>query len=144
MHIYLLEHRHWINNNEYDRKLLGAFSTIQTCEEAILKYQNLPGFSDSPNDFDFKEYPVIGSIETDKIHGVFIVQHEYSEKGEEIEIITLLGVCATKKDAARLIRENRKIAPFMHYQNGFSVDCYPLDNMNWIEGYDTWGNITDK
>lgn len=144
MHIYLLEHRHWINNNEYDVKLLGAFSTIQTCEETILKYKNLPGFSESPNDFDIKECPIIGATAHDKLTEVYVVQHEYSEKGEEFEYITLLGVCATKKDAARLIRENRQITPFMHYQTGFSSDCYPVDTMYWVEGYDTWDIIPDK
>ena len=44
MTLYLLDHRHWIESEYYDTKLIGILSSHSYALEVIERYSQLPGF----------------------------------------------------------------------------------------------------
>ena len=44
MTLYLLDHRHWIDDEYYDTKLIGILSSNSYALEVIERYSQLPGF----------------------------------------------------------------------------------------------------
>ena len=50
-YVYMVEHSRKVEEDVYDSKLLGFFSTKEKAEQAILEYKTVIGFRDYPDGF---------------------------------------------------------------------------------------------
>jgi hypothetical protein len=58
MKVYLLMHARELEDDAEEIKTLGIYSSEETVEAAILRYRELPGFRDYPEDFFVSEFEV--------------------------------------------------------------------------------------
>lgn len=141
MTIYKLEHSYItkvINGESYKSTfLLGFFDCIDIVFEKIAFYKKQPGFRDHKNDFKITEYQLDLLLPE-----VYYVQHEYSEKNEDFEydVVTEIGLYSTKDEAMSAIDllkgDNDNLCRID--KDGFFIDCYPINNSYWIEGFSSW------
>ena len=57
-YVYMLEHSRKVEEDVYDSKLLGFFSTKEKAEQAILEYRPVIGFRDYPDGFKIEIFKV--------------------------------------------------------------------------------------
>lgn len=57
-YVYMVEHSRKVEEDVYDSKLLGFFSTKEKAEQAILEYKTVIGFRDYPDDFRIEKFKV--------------------------------------------------------------------------------------
>ncbi len=65
---------------------------------------------------------------------VFLVQHVRSE-GEDDEDVKIIGIFSNRKNAGAAVEKMKTAPGFCETPNGFSVDRYPLNELNWSEGF---------
>lgn len=68
--------------------------------------------------------------------GVYVLHHVHEfEDGEEN--VKMIGVYSTQEQAELAVQRMRLQPGFCDTPDGFTIDCYPLDEDNWAEGYIT-------
>lgn len=55
--VFLLQHSYELNGVE-DSKIIGIYSSKEIAESIVIKYKELPGFKDYPNEFFIDSYEV--------------------------------------------------------------------------------------
>ncbi len=53
--VFLLQHSYELNGVE-DSKIIGIYSSKEIAESIVIKYKELPGFKDYPNEFFIDGY----------------------------------------------------------------------------------------
>ncbi len=71
-----------------------------------------------------------------KLKEVYILHH-VRQPGEEEEDVKLLGVFSSEELAQKSIEKYKKMEGFEDFQEGFSIDKYIVDKMEWGEGFIT-------
>ena len=69
---------------------------------------------------------------------VFVLEHtryEEDNSDNEIEDFTLIGVFVSKDQAQAAIEQLNSQPGFKDYPNGFHIDEYPLNQINWSSGF---------
>lgn len=145
--VYELLHRYVVEEVDgeavQETKLLGFFSSKQKCQEAISYYITQEGFEKYPDNF------VIDKIEADiddyhDIPGdfegkVYFLSHEWYNG--EYDYVTYVGYCSTRQkaeDSKMLVQLEEE---FSEHQNGFWIDEYIIDQMEWKEGFCSWEDM---
>lgn len=129
----------------YTRKILGFFETEEKCEEMIRFYIQQPGFKDYPNGFsiekceaDLNDYnDVIG----DYNQYVYYLLHEWYDG--EFEYWTELGCYSNIKNAEQAERYYRNDLDFKEHPEGFRIEKYLINEMEWPEGFCTSEEMDD-
>jgi homoserine kinase type II len=70
---------------------------------------------------------------------VFVLEHarcKDDDKNNDVEDIKLIGVFATEQQAQAAINQLKSQPGFKEYPNGFHIDAYPLNQINWSSGFD--------
>ena len=70
---------------------------------------------------------------------VFVLEHALykdDNKDNDIEDFKLIGVFATEQQAQTAINQLKSQPGFKEYPNGFHIDAYPLNQINWSSGFD--------
>lgn len=142
---YMLVHKrivesHADGENIYSTMLLGFFSSKIKSKEAIQFYLNLPGYKDYPNDFKIKavyaDVDDFSSVVGNFNESVFHLSHEYSD-GEYDYISDLGFYSSNEKAVAAMVRYKTK-GCYIKYPQGFSIDEYRINDMEWTEGFFTY------
>ena len=69
---------------------------------------------------------------------VFVLEHaRYKDDDEnnDVEDFKLIGVFATEKQAQDAIEQLKSQSGFKNYPNSFHIDAYPLNQINWSQGF---------
>ncbi|MBP8046401.1 MAG: homoserine kinase [Psychrobacter sp.] len=69
---------------------------------------------------------------------VFVLEHALykdDNKDNDIEDFKLIGVFATEQQAQAAINQLKSQPGFKEYPNGFHIDAYPLNQINWSSGF---------
>lgn len=69
---------------------------------------------------------------------VFVLEHarcKDDDKNNDVEDIKLIGVFATEQQAQAAINQLKSQPGFKEYPNGFHIDAYPLNQINWSSGF---------
>ena len=70
---------------------------------------------------------------------VFVLEHarcKDDDKNNDVEDFKLIGVFATEQQAQAAINQLKSQPGFKEYPNGFHIDAYPLNQINWSSGFD--------
>ena len=70
---------------------------------------------------------------------VFVLEHaRYKDdnKNNDVEDFKLIGVFSTEAEAQAAIEQLKSQSGFKDYPNGFHIDAYPLNQINWSSGFD--------
>ena len=73
-----------------------------------------------------------------KQNTVFVLEHALykdDNKDNDIEDFKLIGVFATEQQAQAAINQLKSQPGFKEYPNGFHIDAYPLNQINWSSGF---------
>ena len=126
-----------------DIKRLGFFSTEEICNKAINYYVKQPGFNQYPDGFvmnkikaDIDAYNEIPGEFEDK---VYYLSHEWYDG--EYDYVTNIGYYSTqcKAESAKTLMQFAE--EFIEHQEGFIVDEYRIDEMEWKEGFYCWNDM---
>ena len=69
---------------------------------------------------------------------VFVLEHaryKDDDRNNDVEDFKLIGVFATEQQAASAIEQLKTQPGFKDYPNGFHIDAYPLNQVNWSSGF---------
>ena len=141
--VYLLLHRYFvekcISNGKdiFESKLLGFFSSINKCEEAITFYLEQPGFEEYPDDFVIKEVEAniddFNDIVGEFNGKVFFLSHEWYDG--EYDYISYLGYYSDYGTAKKMKEKYSVETEYLRYPEGFVIDKYVIDKRQWEEGF---------
>ena len=70
---------------------------------------------------------------------VFVLEHarcKDDDKNNDVEDFKLIGVFATEQQAQAAMNQLKSQPGFKDYPNGFHIDAYPLNKINWSSGFD--------
>lgn len=144
--VYMLQHDRFVEIDEEtgeplcDTKLLGFFSTEEKCREAISYYNQQPGFKDHPEGFKVEEIEADVDDYND-IPGMFkgcvyFLSHEWFDG--EFDYVSYLGYYSTQQNAQAAQKKYcMDDNDYFEHQDGFVVDEYMIDQLNWMEGFCT-------
>lgn len=125
-----------VENEEYTSSfLLGFYDSLSYVESRIDYYKTQPGFKDHPDGFQIESY----EFEND-LTEVYYVDHEYYLPEEGCDVITEIGLFATKKEAMQAVEYLRKenSSLFTFNAEGFVIEKYLVNESMWIEGFSSW------
>ena len=69
---------------------------------------------------------------------VFVLEHaryKDDDKNNDVEDFKIIGVFATEQQAQAAIEQLKSQSGFKDYPNGFHIDAYPLNQINWSQGF---------
>ncbi|MFK3990621.1 homoserine kinase [Psychrobacter sp. NPDC064578] len=69
---------------------------------------------------------------------VFVLEHvryKDDDKNNDVEAFKIIGVFATEQQAQAAIEQLKSQSGFKEYPNGFHIDAYPLNQINWSQGF---------
>ena len=135
MHIYYLEHARKVGSECVSPFGLGVYRSWLDCLSVTKIYKILPGFQDYPKDFHIKKFFVAGSKGIKISRVVYEVSHEYELVPDEMDVYTTVGFYISEELAKQEVERLRKTPEFSKHPDGFYVDCYPLNQMAWEEGF---------
>lgn len=73
----------------------------------------------------------------------FLLTH-VRQKDEDNESVKIIGIFATKENAENARMQLAGKPGFKQHPNGFYIDEYPIDEINWSEGFGMdWDNGED-
>lgn len=133
MILYLLDHRHWIDNEYYDTKFIGAYSSQANALCTIEKYSQLPGFCDFKNGFYIQTVKINSKNRKPK-KGVVYLLTITKVLGED-EITVSYRACLNLI-FAKLLWIVRSIMSCGKHQKIY-VEKHNIDEDNWCEGFVT-------
>lgn len=126
-----------------DTKRLGFFSTEERCKKAINYYVKKPGFNKYPDGFvmnkieaDIDDYNEILGEFDDK---VYYLSHEWYDG--EYDYVTNIGYYSTQCKAENAKTLMQFDEEFIEHQEGFVVDEYTINEMEWREGFCCWDDM---
>lgn len=66
---------------------------------------------------------------------VWVVQHSYELDGNDE--VKFIGVFSTLENAKKIVEKLKKKKGFKSYSKGFHIDKMALDQVFWLEGFET-------
>ncbi len=130
MTLYLLDHRHWIDDEYYDTKLIGIFSSYSYTLEIIERYSQLPGFRDFKTDFHIESLEIDLNEKMKKRGIIYLLT--VTQKMDEDEI-TVAHRLYTNLFIARLTQGIMWAK--LHRNNKLYVSKNEIDELGWAEGF---------
>lgn len=144
--VYLLKHRRLVDEeidadeNVYDTKLLGFFTSKEKCNEAILFYQEKPGFKDFLTDFQIEEIEAdiddYNDVAGEFDEFVYFLSHEWYDG--EYDYVSCLGYYSDAQKAEEAKEKYGCEEEFVKYPEGFCIAKCKIGRMNWTEGFVSW------
>lgn len=135
--VYLLYHRIQIDDEIYDDKLIGVYSSHDKAISTINRFTDLPGFSDYPDGFCIEPFAISGKLRYSnrfKKYGVYLIFVENLIDDEEVT--ESYDACANTIEA--IFKLLFKIIRRGFIKKRFSIVKYYIDQDNWCEGFVTY------
>ena len=144
--VFQLEHKRLCEMDEITReeifntKMLGFFSSEKKCNEAIDYYLTQPGFCEFPESFYIEEIEAdlddFNEEAGEFCQYVYYLTHEWYDG--EYDYVTTMG-CYSSLEKAKEAEQNYRLDPdLVDHPEGFCIDKYEIDKMEWKEGFFTW------
>lgn len=133
MILYLLDHRHWIDNEYYDTKFIGIYSSQANALCTIEKFSKLPGFCDFKTEFHIETAKVKSKNRNIKKGIVYLLT--ITKVLDEDEITVSYCICPNII-FARFLWIAKSIISCGKYQKVY-VEKHNIDEDNWSEGFVT-------
>lgn len=132
----MLYHRHIIDDDYYDDKIIGIYSSYYNARKTIKFYSGLPGFSDSPDGFHIEPFYISlpkKSRSGSKIFLYILIEEKVFEDYElsEAYIVYSSRIKAVWSKLVKTIL----LRSFGDFR--LSIDKYYVDEDNWREGFVT-------
>jgi len=130
MIVYILEHRRQIDDEYYDTKMIGIYSSQEKVQNTVKEYLSLSGFSQYPNDFNIIPYNLkIKCLSNNTVYlltGVKLVDDDeltvsydvYKNKVQSF-FVFLIRMITRKKNGAQK----------------FYIERYKINKNEWQEGF---------
>ena len=132
MTLYLLDHRHWIDAEYYDTKLIGILSSHSYALEVIERYSQLPGFREFKSDFHMESFEIDLNEKMKKRGIIYLIT--VTQKVDEDEI-TIAYSLYSNAFIARLMQGIKWVK--LHRNNKIYVSKNEIDELDWKEGFVT-------
>lgn len=129
MTLYLLYHRHWIDEEYYDTKLIGIYSSKSIALCTTEKFSNLPGFCDFKTGFHIETV----NLKAKKLKKGTLYLLTVTKVLDDDEITVSYRACSNVI-FARLLCIVQSIILYVKRQKIY-IDKYNIDEDNWTEGF---------
>ena len=135
MIIYLLDHRNWIDDEYYDTKFIGIYSSQSNALCTIENFSKLPGFCDFKTGFHIETAK--GNLKSKKTKKgrVYLLTITKVLDEDEDEITVSYCVCSNII-FARFLWIVKSIISCGKHQKIY-IEKYNIDEDNWCEGFVT-------
>lgn len=131
MILYLLDHRHWIDKEYYDTKLIGIFSSNYLALKTIEQYSQLPGFSDFKSNFHLESFDVRLKEKELKQGIIYLLTMTQTLEDDEITVSYRLYA---NRFLAKMIQIIKSVVLSIKKQK-FYVSKHYIDTADWSEGF---------
>ena len=132
MTLYLLDHRHWIDNEYYDTKFIGIYSSYSDVIHTIERYSQLPGFCDFKSDFHVESIKVNLNEKKLKKGIVYLLTTTQILDDDEI---TVSYCIYSNVILARLLWMLKSIMSHGKNKQKFYVEKHYINKDNWSDGF---------
>ena len=135
MKLYLLYHIRWIDDNFYDTKIIGIYSSYEKATNTINRYLHLPGFSEFHTGFHIDSFDILVQkipIGNKKNDMVYLLEGVCFVDLDELVVsygIYLNRIAALWASIVKKIRRNKQDV------KKFYIEKYIIDEDNWKEGF---------
>lgn len=153
--VYVLRHFHNVGDeNTYDIKMLGLYSSVKQAQNAISRYKELSGFSEEPSGFQMDKYTIDEDVDntngfnfmeyTGSINKqnklLYVLWHEHeNDTDNDTSTVRLLGVYSSEDYAEKAKDKYQKQRGFSSFPEEFCIDKYMIDSdAGWLTGYYSW------
>lgn len=133
MTLYLLDHRNWIDDEYYDTKLIGIYSSFSVASGTIERYSQLPGFCDFKNDFNIEPLEISLKYLKKKESVVYLLTKTQMLDDDD-EITVSYRICSNGF-FAKLLCKIKNILPQRKIKYKFYADKCRIDHDDWAEGF---------
>lgn len=130
MILYLLDHRHQIDEEYYDTKLIGIYSSQSNALNVIKKYSCLPGFCDFKTEFHIEALEVKSKPKKGTVYLLTV-----TKVLDEDEITISYRICQNLIFAGVLWMV-KSITSFGNHRKVYA-EKHNIDKDNWTEGFIT-------
>ena len=134
MILYLLDHRNWIDDEYYDTKFIGIYSSKSKALSTIEKFSQLPGFRDFKTGFHIETAKI--KFKNKIMKKVYLLTINKVLDGDEDEITISYSVCPNII-FARVLWIIKSIISCGKHQKVY-VQKYTIDEDEWREGFITF------
>lgn len=131
MTLYLLDHRHWIDNEYYDTKFIGIYSSHSVVLHTIEKYSQFPGFCDFKTDFHVESVKIRMTKKKLEKGIVYLVTSTQVLDDDEI---TVSYCIYSNKFVAKLSWIVKSVILYGKKQK-FYVEKHYINKDNWSDGF---------
>ena len=135
MKIFQLTHRHIFEDGSFEDKGIGYFRTESDCYKAIDFLLSKPGFCDLLKGFHIDELSLETNQDEKNINAVYEVTCDPVDDRSDVP---LLGVFADEQTAQSVANTWPKCLTADGELRKAYVDKYPIGEINWSDGYDTY------
>ena len=133
MILYLLDHRRWIDDEYYDTKFIGVFSSRTLVSKTIDRYSNLPGFCNFISGFHIESLET--SLTANCLHSkmVYVLTTTQVLNYDEI---TLSYCIYSNLFHAKIAQMIKLILSFGKKKQKYYVSKHWLNQSEWTEGFE--------
>ena len=133
MILYLLDHRHWIDDEYYDTKFIGVFSSHTLVCKTIEQYSNLPGFCNFTSGFHIESLEI--SLNAKCFHSKIIYILTTTQVSNDDE--TTVSYCIySNLFHAKLAQMMKSIVSYGEKKQKHYVSKHRLNQSEWAEGFE--------
>ena len=132
MILYLLDHRHWIDAEYYDTKLIGIFSSRSIALNIVERYSKLPGFCDSKFNFHIETFDVSQNKKKIKKGTIYLLTTTQVLDDDEITVSYRLY---TNIFLAKLTQIIKSIVLRGKSEKKLYLSQHCIDRADWSEGF---------
>ena len=132
--MFLLYHTRQIDEDYYDSKVIGIYTTEEKVYSVIEKFKTLPGFSQHIDGFYVCNFPKVDRyIKRNKY--VYLLIGEKAV--DETDSNTMFYDLFSNKFNALISLLSKKCICFKHKYH-YTIGRYTVDEDNWQEGFETF------
>lgn len=123
--VFLLAHSYFIQDNEFEEKLIGFYTNLHNAKQAILRLTPKNGFKDHPNDFVIRcltinEYFECNYLRECGREALADEPNVENNPSSELEVIDFLSYEHSYKTADNIWQDDIKFFGVFNKQNGYN------------------------
>jgi hypothetical protein len=132
MMLYLLDHRHWIDDEYYDTKFIGIFSSRTLVSKTIDKYNDLPGFCNFTSGFHIESIVISQKAKHIDSKKVYILTTTQILDDDEITVSYCVYLSFF---SAKLAQIMKAIVSYWKKKRKYYVSKHCINQPEWTEGF---------
>lgn len=133
MIFYLLDHRRWIDDEYYDTKFIGVFSSHTLVSKTIDEYSNLPGFCNFTSDFHIESLEISQKAKCSHSKMVYVLTTTQVLNDDEI---TVSYYIYSNLFHAKLAQMMKSIVLYGKKKQKYYLSKHCLNQPEWTQGFE--------